>query len=60
VIEDSNLGIAAAQTAGMAAWQFTGGSHFAAGHRRPAPGIAPDRSFHDMTEFFTAAPYLRR
>jgi HAD superfamily hydrolase (TIGR01509 family) len=60
VIEDSDLGIAAAQAAGMIAWQFTGGSHYAACHRKPVPEIKPDRSFHDMAEFFAAAPELRR
>ena len=60
VIEDSDLGIAAAQAAGMMAWQFTGGSHYAACHRRPAPAIKPDRSFHDMADFFAGAPQLRR
>jgi HAD superfamily hydrolase (TIGR01509 family) len=60
VVEDSDLGIAAAQAAGMIAWQFTGGSHYAASHRRPAPDARPDRSFQDMSEFFAAAPHLRR
>jgi len=60
VIEDSNLGIAAAQAAGMQAWQFTGGSHYAASHREPKPGITPDRSFHDMADFFATAPHLKR
>ena len=60
VIEDSDLGIAAAQAAGMMAWQFTGGSHYQACHRIPTPNLAPDRSFHDMADFFTAAPHLRR
>jgi HAD superfamily hydrolase (TIGR01509 family) len=60
VIEDSDLGIAAAQAAGMRAWQFTGGGHYAASHRRPSPAIKPDRSFHDMADFFQAAPHLRR
>jgi HAD superfamily hydrolase (TIGR01509 family) len=60
VIEDSNLGIAAAQAAGMTAWQFTGGSHYAASHRRPAPDIKPGRSFHDMADFFEGAPHLER
>ena len=60
VIEDSDLGIAAAQAAGMIAWQFTGGSHYAASHRRPAPDIQPNRSFRDMTDFFAGAPHLRR
>jgi HAD superfamily hydrolase (TIGR01509 family) len=60
VIEDSDLGIAAAQAAGMIAWQFTGGSHYQACHRIPTPNLAPDRSFHDMADFFAGAPHLRR
>jgi HAD superfamily hydrolase (TIGR01509 family) len=60
VIEDSDLGIAAAQAAGMTAWQFTGGSHYQACHRVPTPNLAPDRSFHDMTDFFAGAPQLKR
>jgi beta-phosphoglucomutase-like phosphatase (HAD superfamily) len=60
VIEDSDLGIAAAQAAGMQAWQFTGGSHYAASHRRPASNVRPDRSFHAMADFFSNAPHLRR
>ena len=60
VVEDSDLGIAAAQAAGMTAWQFTGGSHYTACHRRPAPAIKPDRSFHDMADFFAGAPQLKR
>jgi HAD superfamily hydrolase (TIGR01509 family) len=60
VIEDSDLGIAAAQAAGMIAWQFTGGSHYQACHRIPTPNLAPDRSFHDMADFFAGAPQLRR
>lgn len=59
-IEDSDLGIAAAQAAGMIAWQFTGGSHYQACHRVPTPNLAPDRTFHDMAEFFAGAPHLRR
>lgn len=60
VIEDSDLGIAAAQAAGMMAWQFTGGSHYQACHRVPTPNLAPDRSFHDMANFFAGAPQLKR
>jgi HAD superfamily hydrolase (TIGR01509 family) len=60
VIEDSDLGIAAARAAGMIAWQFTGGSHYQACHRVPTPNLAPDRSFHNMTEFFVGAPQLER
>ncbi|HKP22749.1 MAG TPA: HAD family hydrolase [Dongiaceae bacterium] len=59
VIEDSDLGIAAAQAAGMTAWQFTGGGHYQACHRIPTPNLAPDRSFHDMADFFAGAPQLR-
>jgi HAD superfamily hydrolase (TIGR01509 family) len=60
VVEDSDLGIAAAQAAGMIAWQFTGGSHYQACHRVPTPDLAPDRSFRDMADFFAGAPQLRR
>jgi HAD superfamily hydrolase (TIGR01509 family) len=60
VIEDSDLGIAAAQAAGMTAWQFTGGGHYQACHRVPTPNLAPDRTFHDMADFFAGAPQLRR
>ncbi len=59
VIEDSPLGIAAARAAGMRVWQFSGGSHFAATRWRE-PGLAPDRVFADMAEFFAPAPELRR
>lgn len=60
VVEDSDLGIAAAKAAGMPAWQFIGGSHFAASHQRPAPATGPDRTFDRMSDFFIAAPELRR
>ena len=60
VVEDSDLGIAAAQAAGMTAWQFTGGSHFTGSHPRPSTGAAPDRTFHRMADFFAGAPHLRR
>ena len=60
VVEDSDLGIAAAHAAGMQVWQFTGGSHYAASHRTPKSDIKPDRSFHTMAEFFVGAPHLRR
>lgn len=59
VIEDSPLGIAAARAAGMRVWLFSGGGHFAA-TRKAETGPAPDRLFADMTEFFAAAPELRR
>ena len=60
VVEDSDLGIVAAQAAGMLAWQFTGGSHYAGSHPKAAPDVRPDRSFHDMADFFAGAPHLRR
>lgn len=60
VIEDSDLGIAAAQAAGMMAWQFTGGSHYAACHRQSKPDIKPHRSFHHMADFFAGTPHLKR
>jgi HAD superfamily hydrolase (TIGR01509 family) len=60
VVEDSDLGILAAQAAGMTVWQFTGGCHYAASHPQPAPGFTPDRTFHHMAEFFAGAPQLRR
>jgi HAD superfamily hydrolase (TIGR01509 family) len=60
VVEDSDLGIQAAHAAGMQAWQFTGGSHYAASHRLPSSDAKPDRSFRDMTEFFDSAPRLKR
>jgi HAD superfamily hydrolase (TIGR01509 family) len=60
VVEDSDLGIAAAQAAGMTAWQFTGGSHYAACHRKPSASIRADRSFRDMTDFFDGAPQIKR
>ena len=60
VIEDSDLGIAAARAAGMRAWQFTGGGHFAATPRRNAGAVQPDRVFERMADFFEGAPQLRR
>ncbi len=60
VVEDSDLGIAAARAAGMQAWQFAGGSHFAASHRRVPNDIKPDRLFDRMADFFAGAPHLRR
>ncbi|HNB25877.1 MAG TPA: HAD family hydrolase [Alphaproteobacteria bacterium] len=59
VIEDSPLGVAAARAAGMRVWLFAGGGHFAdTGAAQCSP--APDRVFDDMTDFFAAAPGLRR
>jgi HAD superfamily hydrolase (TIGR01509 family) len=60
VVEDSDLGIAAAKAAGMLAWQFTGGSHFAASHPRAEVDVSPDRTFYRMADFFAGAPELGR
>ena len=66
VIEDSLTGLCAAQAAGMAVWQFTGGSHFRVGGTAPdplavpLPDPPPDRRFDDFADFFTPAPALRR
>lgn len=48
-LEDSEMGIRAAQAAGMTVWHFAGGSHVKAGYALPE-GVTPDRVVHDMTE----------
>jgi HAD superfamily hydrolase (TIGR01509 family) len=53
VIEDSEMGILAAQAAGMAVWHFTGGSHFAGGYRL-SPHVSADRTVASMDELATA------
>jgi HAD superfamily hydrolase (TIGR01509 family) len=56
VIEDSEMGILAAQAAGMEVWHFTGGAHFANGYRLP-PDVIPGRVVASMAELrvlFTA------
>ncbi len=56
VIEDSEMGILAAQAAGMTVWHFTGGAHFANGYRLPR-SVIPDRVVASMAELqdeFTA------
>ncbi|MGH6893047.1 MAG: HAD-IA family hydrolase, partial [Dongiaceae bacterium] len=60
VVEDSDLGIVAARAAGMLAWQFAGGSHFAASHKRGPGCVRPDRLFDRMADFFEGASHLRR
>jgi HAD superfamily hydrolase (TIGR01509 family) len=52
VVEDSVLGIAAAKAAGMTAWGFTGGSHYALRDGHALLGRAgADRVFSDMDRF---------
>lgn len=54
VVEDSVNGVLAAKAAGMAAWAFTGGSHYAGRDMAPALRAAgADRVFHSMAEFRT-------
>jgi HAD superfamily hydrolase (TIGR01509 family) len=52
VIEDSEMGILAAQAAGMEVWHFAGGAHVKAGYQLPA-GVKPDRTIKDMQELAT-------
>jgi HAD superfamily hydrolase (TIGR01509 family) len=52
VVEDSVNGLLAAKAAGMAAWGFTGGSHYAGRDMAPLLRAAgADRVFHSMAEF---------
>ena len=52
VVEDSINGVLAAKAAGMAAWGFTGGSHYAGRDMAPLLRAAgADRVFHSMAEF---------
>jgi HAD superfamily hydrolase (TIGR01509 family) len=53
VIEDSEIGIRAAQAANMAVWQFRGGAHFS-GVGGANAGPKPDRSVGDMAELRAA------
>lgn len=53
VIEDSEMGILAAQAAGMEVWHFAGGAHVKAGYQLPAD-VKPDRTINDMRELATA------
>jgi HAD superfamily hydrolase (TIGR01509 family) len=60
VIEDSTTGISAATAAEMTTWHFTGGAHFNHGYELvPQPHLV-DRRFDRMSEFYAAAPQLRR
>jgi len=47
VIEDSEMGLRAAQAAGMAAWRFTGGGHLRDGDALP-PDVLPQRELDSM------------
>lgn len=47
VIEDSEMGIRAAQAAAMTVWHFTGGAHILAGYRLPED-VVPDRLVGSM------------
>jgi len=49
VVEDSEMGILAAQAAGMEVWHFAGGAHVKAGYQLPAD-VKPDRTIKDMHE----------
>jgi HAD superfamily hydrolase (TIGR01509 family) len=50
VIEDADMGVAAAQAAGMAVWRFTGGSHFRDAGGQPARSLAADLDFDDLAD----------
>ncbi len=52
VIEDSEMGIAAAHAAGMPVWRFTGGSHYRSTHGSPSRQLPVDREFDDLNDFF--------
>jgi HAD superfamily hydrolase (TIGR01509 family) len=49
VIEDSEMGILAAQAAGMEVWHFAGGAHVKAGYKLP-DDVKPARTVNDMRE----------
>jgi HAD superfamily hydrolase (TIGR01509 family) len=49
VVEDSEMGILAAQAAGMKVWHFAGGAHVKAGYKLPTD-VKPDRTINDMHE----------
>jgi HAD superfamily hydrolase (TIGR01509 family) len=53
VIEDSEMGIRAAQAAGMACWQFHGGAHCKAGYVLPRD-VKPARRTADMADLHSA------
>jgi HAD superfamily hydrolase (TIGR01509 family) len=49
VLEDSELGVRAAQSAGMTVWHFAGGAHVKAGYALPED-VRPDAVVNDMTQ----------
>lgn len=53
VIEDSEMGVRAAQAATMSVWHFGGGAHVKAGYRLPSD-VTPDRAFSTMNEILQA------
>ncbi len=53
VIEDSEMGVLAAQAAGMQVWHFRGGVHIKAGYELP-PGVSPHRTIADMADLQAA------
>jgi HAD superfamily hydrolase (TIGR01509 family) len=50
VIEDADMGVAAARAAGMAVWRFTGGSHFRDAAGQPARRLVADCDFDDLAD----------
>ncbi len=60
VIEDSTAGVKGAMAAGMTTWHFTGGIHFKHGYQHVTPPPLVERKFDRMSDFFDAAPELRR
>lgn len=57
VLEDSEMGVRAAQAAGAQVWHFAGGAHVRAGYRLP-PDVMTERSIADMTELRSAFAQL--
>ena len=53
VIEDTELGVLAARAAGMAVWQYAGGSHVKAGYALP-PHVRADRVLATMEQLHAA------
>jgi HAD superfamily hydrolase (TIGR01509 family) len=53
VIEDSEMGVAAANNAGMRVWHFAGGSHMANGYRLP-DGLSVERALDSMAALLAA------
>ncbi len=53
VIEDSEMGLRAAEAAGMEAWHFAGGAHVKAGYRLP-DDVVPGRVIASMAELHAA------